>query len=61
MIAGVTVQDGSQLIHHLLSLDNRIMKTSDDTQMANLSRQERIEIWEILRWLHWHPTPFAAS
>ena len=44
LIAGVTGQDGAYLAHHLLSHGYRVVGTSRDAQMANLSRLERLEI-----------------
>ena len=44
LIAGVTGQDGAYLAHHLLSHGYRVVGTSRDAQMANLSRLERLGI-----------------
>lgn len=44
LIAGVTGQDGAYLAHHLLNLGCRVVGTSRDAQMANLSRLERLKI-----------------
>jgi GDPmannose 4,6-dehydratase len=44
LIAGVTGQDGAYLAHHLLSLGYRVVGTSRDAQMANLSRLGRLGI-----------------
>jgi GDPmannose 4,6-dehydratase len=44
LIAGVTGQDGAYLAHHLLSLGYRVVGTSRDAQMADLSRLERLGI-----------------
>jgi GDPmannose 4,6-dehydratase len=44
LIAGVTGQDGAYLAHHLLRLGYRVVGTSRDAQMADLSRLERLGI-----------------
>ena len=44
LIAGVTGQDGAYLAHHLLTLGYRVVGTSRDAQMADLSRLERLGI-----------------
>ncbi|MFM9104698.1 MAG: GDP-mannose 4,6-dehydratase [Cyanobium sp.] len=44
LIAGITGQDGAYLAHHLLSQGYRVVGTSRDAQMADLSRLERLGI-----------------
>jgi len=44
LICGATGQDGAYLAHHLLRLGYRVVGTSRDAQMADLSRLERLGI-----------------
>jgi GDPmannose 4,6-dehydratase len=44
LIAGVTGQDGAYLAHYLLSLGYRIVGTSRDSQMCDISRLERLGV-----------------
>lgn len=44
LIVGVTGQDGAYLSHHLLNLGYRVIGTSRDAQMSDLSRLERLGI-----------------
>jgi len=44
LIAGITGQDGAYLAHYLLGMGYRVVGTSRDAQMANLSRLERLGI-----------------
>lgn len=44
LILGVTGQDGAYLAHNLLGKNYRVVGTSRDAQMANLSRLERLGV-----------------
>jgi GDPmannose 4,6-dehydratase len=44
LIAGVTGQDGAYLAHYLLSLGYRVVGTSRDSQMCDISRLERLGV-----------------
>lgn len=46
LIAGVTGQDGSYLAHYLLNLGYRVVGTSRDAQVANISRLKQLEVAE---------------
>jgi GDPmannose 4,6-dehydratase len=46
LIAGVTGQDGSYLAHYLLNLGYRVVGTSRDAQVANVSRLKRLGVAE---------------
>jgi GDPmannose 4,6-dehydratase len=44
LITGVTGQDGSYLAHYLLGLGYRVVGTSRDAQMANISGLDRLRV-----------------
>jgi GDPmannose 4,6-dehydratase len=60
LIAGVTGQDGAYLAHHLLNLGYRVVGTSRDAQMANLSRLERLGISGDLELVSLAPNDFRS-
>lgn len=60
LIAGVTGQDGAYLAHHLLSLGYRVVGTSRDAQMANLSRLERLGISSNVEMVSLAPNDFRS-
>jgi len=60
LIAGVTGQDGAYLAHHLLSLGYRVVGTSRDAQMANLSRLERLGISRNVEMVSLAPNDFRS-
>jgi len=60
LIAGVTGQDGAYLAHHLLSQGYRVVGTSRDAQMADLSRLERLGIWADVELMSLAPNDFRS-
>ena len=60
LIAGVTGQDGAYLAHHLLSLGYRVVGSSRDAQMANLSRLERLGISRNVEMVSLAPNDFRS-
>lgn len=60
LIAGVTGQDGAYLAHHLLSQGYRVVGTSRDAQMADLSRLERLEISADVELMSLAPNDFRS-
>jgi GDPmannose 4,6-dehydratase len=60
LIAGVTGQDGAYLAHHLLSLGYRVVGSSRDAQMANLSRLERLGISSNVEMVSLAPNDFRS-
>ena len=60
LIAGVTGQDGAYLAHHLLSKGYRVVGTSRDAQMADLSRLERLGIAADVELMSLAPNDFRS-
>jgi GDPmannose 4,6-dehydratase len=60
LIAGITGQDGAYLAHHLLSQGCRVVGTSRDAQMADLSRLERLGIAADVELLSLAPNDFRS-
>jgi len=60
LILGITGQDGSYLAHLLLSKGYRVVGTSRDAQMANLSRLERLGIAEQVELVSLAPNDFRS-
>jgi GDPmannose 4,6-dehydratase len=60
LICGVTGQDGAYLAHHLMRLDYRVVGTSRDAQMADLSRLERLGIAGDLELVSLAPNDFRS-
>ena len=60
LIAGITGQDGAYLAHHLLSQGYRVVGTSRDAQMADLSRLERLGIATDLELMSLAPNDFRS-
>jgi GDPmannose 4,6-dehydratase len=60
LIAGVTGQDGAYLAHHLLSQGFRVVGTSRDAQMADLSRLERLGIAADVELMSLAPNDFRS-
>jgi GDPmannose 4,6-dehydratase len=60
LIAGVTGQDGAYLAHHLLSQGYRVVGTSRDAQMADLSRLERLGIVDNVELMSLAPNDFRS-
>jgi GDPmannose 4,6-dehydratase len=60
LIAGVTGQDGAYLCHHLLNLGYRVVGTSRDAQMADLSRLERLGIGDDVEVVSLAPNDFRS-
>ena len=60
LIAGVTGQDGAYLAHHLLSQGYRVVGTSRDAQMADLSRLERLGIVADVELMSLAPNDFRS-
>jgi GDPmannose 4,6-dehydratase len=60
LICGATGQDGAYLAHHLLSLGYRVVGTSRDAQMADISRLERLGIAADVQLLSLAPIDFRS-
>lgn len=60
LILGITGQDGSYLAHLLLAKGYRVVGTSRDAQMANLSRLERLGIASQVELLSMAPNDFRS-
>jgi len=60
LILGITGQDGSYLAHLLLARGYRVVGTSRDAQMANLSRLERLGIATEVEMLSLAPNDFRS-
>lgn len=60
LICGVTGQDGAYLAHHLLGLGYRVVGTSRDAQMADLSRLERLGVAADVQLLSLAPNDFRS-
>jgi|1048.fasta_scaffold00089_21 GDPmannose 4,6-dehydratase len=60
LIAGVTGQDGAYLAHHLLSQGYRVVGTSRDAQMADLSRLDRLGIVADVELMSLAPNDFRS-
>jgi GDPmannose 4,6-dehydratase len=60
LIAGITGQDGAYLAHHLLSQGYRVVGTSRDVQMADLSRLERLGIGADVELMSLAPNDFRS-
>jgi GDPmannose 4,6-dehydratase len=60
LICGVTGQDGAYLAHHLLGLGYRVVGTSRDAQMADLSRLQRLGIAGELELVSLAPNDFRS-
>jgi GDPmannose 4,6-dehydratase len=60
LIAGITGQDGAYLAHHLLSQGYRVVGTSRDAQMADLSRLERLGIAAEVELMSLAPNDFRS-
>ena len=60
LIAGITGQDGAYLAHHLLSQGYRVVGTSRDAQMADLSRLERLGIAADVELMSLAPNDFRS-
>ena len=60
LIAGVTGQDGAYLAHHLLRQGYRVVGTSRDAQMADLSRLERLGIAADVELMSLAPNDFRS-
>jgi GDPmannose 4,6-dehydratase len=60
LIAGVTGQDGAYLAHHLLSQNYKVVGTSRDAQMADLSRLVRLGIVHDVELVSLAPNDFRS-
>jgi len=60
LIAGITGQDGAYLAHHLLSQGYRVVGTSRDAQMADLSRLEQLGIVAEVELMSLAPNDFRS-
>lgn len=60
LIAGVTGQDGAYLAHHLLSQGTRVVGSSRDAQMADLSRLDRLGIASDVELVSLAPNDFRS-
>jgi len=60
LIAGVTGQDGSYLAHHLLNLGYRVVGTSRDAQISDLSRLEHLGIASDVQLMSLAPNDFRS-
>lgn len=60
LILGVTGQDGAYLSHLLLSHGYRVIGTSRDAQMANLSRLERLAVRDRVEIVSLAPNDFRS-
>lgn len=60
LIAGVTGQDGAYLAHHLLTLGYRVVGTSRDAQIADLSRLKRLGIAADVQLMSLAPNDFRS-
>jgi GDPmannose 4,6-dehydratase len=60
LIAGVSGQDGAYLAHHMLTLGYRVVGTSRDAQMADLSRLERLGITAEVQLMSLAPNDFRS-
>lgn len=60
LIAGVTGQDGAYLAHYLLALGYRVVGTSRDAQMCDISGLERLGIAEHIEILSLAPNDFRS-
>jgi len=60
LIAGITGQDGAYLAHHLLSQGFRVVGTSRDSQMADLSRLVRLGIAAEVELMSLAPNDFRS-
>ena len=60
LIAGVTGQDGAYLAHHLLHLGYRVVGTSRDAQIADVSRLERLGIASDVQLMSLAPNDFRS-
>lgn len=60
LIAGVTGQDGAYLAQHLLQQGYRVVGTSRDAQIANLSRLERLGIVADVELMSLAPNDFRS-
>ncbi len=60
LIAGVTGQDGAYLAHHLLSLGYRVVGTSRDAQMCDVSRLDRLGVLADVELISLAPNDFRS-
>ena len=60
LIAGITGQDGAYLAHYLLGMGYRVVGTSRDAQMADLSRLERLGIAADVELMSLAPNDFRS-
>ena len=60
LILGVTGQDGGYLSHLLLSKGYRVVGTSRDAQMANISRLQRLEVGDAVEIVSLAPNDFRS-
>ena len=60
LILGVTGQDGGYLSHLLLSKGYRVVGTSRDAQMANISRLQRLEVGDAVEIVWLAPNDFRS-
>lgn len=60
LIAGITGQDGAYLAHHLLQQGYRVVGTSRDSQMADITRLERLEIASDVELVSLAPNDFRS-
>jgi GDPmannose 4,6-dehydratase len=60
LIAGVTGQDGAYLAHYLLQLGYRVVGTSRDALIANVTRLQRLGIAEDVQLMSLAPNDFRS-
>jgi GDPmannose 4,6-dehydratase len=60
LIAGVTGQDGAYLAHHLLGLGYRVVGSSRDAQMSDISRLERLGVANDIELVSLAPNDFRS-
>ena len=60
LIVGITGQDGAYLAHLLLGMGHRVVGTSRDAQMANISRLRRLGIDDAVELLSLAPNDFRS-
>jgi GDPmannose 4,6-dehydratase len=60
LIVGITGQDGAYLAHLLLGMGYRVVGTSRDAQMANISRLKRLGIADAVDMLSLAPNDFRS-
>jgi GDPmannose 4,6-dehydratase len=60
LIAGITGQDGAYLARHLLALGYTVTGTSRDSQVCNISRLERLGIYQDVALVSLAPNDFRS-